>query len=70
MGTDLEVRVLCGGGSPKPRADGNGVTARWGRKEAGGKTHERRNTNLIARSSRSGDAAEQAETHGCQAPWR
>ena len=69
-GPDLEVKVLCEGWQPQSRAKGKGVAARRSLKEARGKTHERRNTNLVPRSSRSGEVARQTETQCCQGPWR
>ncbi len=41
MGIDLEVKVLCGGGSTEPLAKGKGVVVRRGLEEAGGKPASR-----------------------------
>jgi hypothetical protein len=41
MGSSLEVRVLWGTRWYEPLAGGNGVIARWGRKEARGKVPTR-----------------------------
>jgi hypothetical protein len=47
MGADLEVQVLYRGGNPNLGAKGKGVVARRGLKEAGGETHDWRNTKHI-----------------------